>query len=105
MLSGHDRAHARALRALENAPVYVDSPDWHCDQPLDEKFICTHDAASVVVVWRPTEYWEDYQDVSKAGPETFVSDVHGRFFATVAGGEDTTHAQIVEVGEALIWAE
>ncbi len=100
-----ERAHARALRALQDAPVYVDSPDWRCDQPLDEKFICTHGAASVVVVWRPAETWADYQDPAKAGPETFISDVHGQFFATVNAGPDTTRAQVVEVGEALIWAE
>lgn len=100
-----ERAHARALQALQDAPVYVDSSDWRCDQPLDEKFICTHGAASVVVVWRPAETWADHQDVAKAGPETFVSDVHGQFFATVNAGPDTTHAQVVEVGQALIWAD
>ena len=104
-LSREARAHARALQALQGAPVYVDSPDWRCDQPLDEKFICSQGGASVVVNWRPAAAWDDYQSSAKAGWETFVSDVHGDFFATVVPGQAATRAQVIEVGEALVWAD
>jgi hypothetical protein len=104
-LDAADSAEARLRTRGEQAPVRVDSAAWRCDEPLDEKFICTQGRSSVVVVWRPAEYWQGYQDPGKAGPETFVSDVHGRFFATVDAGLDTTHAQVVEVGQALVWAE
>ena len=104
-LTREARVHARALRALQDAPVYVDSADWRCDRPADEKFICSHAGASVVVTWRPAAFWADYQDPGKAGEETFVSEVHGEFFATVAPGASTTRAQVDEVGRALVWAE
>lgn len=99
------RVHARALEMLRDAPVYVDSPAWRCDRPLDEKFVCSHGDASVVVNWRPAASWADYQDPAKAGEETFVSDVHGALFATVAPAVGTTAAQVDEVAQALIWAE
>jgi hypothetical protein len=99
------RAHARALKALQHASVYVDSPAWRCDRPADEKFICSQGSASVVVTWRPAWEWDDYQDPAKAGEETYVSEVHGQLFATVAPGQGTTRAQVDEVGGALIWAE
>ncbi len=99
------RAHARAQRALQDAPVHVDSPAWRCDDPADEKFICSQGGASVVVNWRPAAAWDDYQSSAKAGWETFVSDVHGDFFATVVPGQAATRAQVIEVGEALVWAD
>lgn len=99
------RAHARAQRALRGAPIYVDSPDWRCDRPADEKFSCSQGGASVVVNWRPAAIRADYQDPAKAGPETYVSEVHGELFATVAPGPAATAAQVSEVGRALVWAD
>ena len=99
------RAHARAQRALQDAPVYVDSPDWRCDRPADEKFICSRGGASVVVSWRSAAAWDDYQDPAKAGPGTYVSDVHGDVFATIAPVQGTAPAQVTEVAGALVWAE
>lgn len=105
-LSREVQARARARQVLEaGAPVYVASADWRCDKPLDEKFICSRGDASVVVNWRPAASWADYQDPSKAGQQTFVSEVHDAFFATVSPGSDTTKAQVEEVAVALIWAD
>ncbi|CAI9406325.1 hypothetical protein [Nocardioides sp. T2.26MG-1] len=102
------RAHARALRMLERGPVYVDSADWRCDKPLDEKFSCSQGAASVIVNWRSADTWADYQDPDKADVlphvHTFVSEVHGEFFATVQPAPGSTQAQVDQVGAALIWA-
>jgi hypothetical protein len=90
-------------------PVSVDAPGWDCDRPMDEKFICTSGRASVVVNWREAAAHDEYQDPAKAdsleGVHTFVSEVHGAWFATVAPALGTTQAQVDEVGAGLVWVE
>lgn len=90
------------------APVSVDAPGWDCTRPRDEKFVCSSDGATVVVNWRPAESHADYQDPDKAdslrGVHTFVSEIHGPWFATVAPALGTTQAEVDEVGARLVWA-
>ena len=103
------RAHARAVRALQTAPVYVDSPDWRCDQPADEKFTCAQGDATVIVNWRPADYRPGFLDPGKADVlddvHTWVSEAHGGHFATVAPTPGSTQAQVDDVGRSLVWAE
>ncbi len=103
------RAHDRAVRALQDAPVYVDSADWRCDQPADEKFTCSQGDATVIVNWRPADYRAGFLDPGKADVlddvHTWVSEAHGEFFATVAPTPGTTQAQVDDVGRSLVWAE
>jgi hypothetical protein len=89
----------------ESAPVRVEVAGWDCTEPMDEKFICTKGQTSVVVTWRAAAAHTDYLDPDKAGEDTFVSEVHGRFFATVAGGPTTPRQAIEKVGAALVWEE
>ncbi|HEY0950947.1 hypothetical protein [Nocardioides sp.] len=102
-------AQIRAMHALRDAPVYVDSPDWRCDQPADEKFTCSQEGATVVVTWRPADYRPGFLDPGKADVlddvHTWVSEAHGEFFATVTPTPGTTQAQVDDVGRSLIWAD
>ncbi|WP_182526713.1 hypothetical protein [Nocardioides dongkuii] len=104
------------LTAMENAedgrpqtpvPVRVDAPGWRCGPPADEKLACESGSAVVTVTVRPASNRASYLDPAKAdvvpGVPTFVSDVHGRFFATVAPGPGATQAQVDAVGAGLVW--
>jgi hypothetical protein len=88
-------------------PVYVDATGWQCTEPADEKFICSQGKASVVVNWRAAAERGSYLDPGKAdvlpNVHTYVSEAHGRFFATVAPSPGTTQAEVDEVGAALVW--
>lgn len=90
-------------------PVGVSAPGWACDPPADEKFSCTKDGTMVAINVRPARNHESYLDPAKAdvvpGVHTFVSDLHCRFFATVAPVGEATQAAVDEVGAALVWAE
>lgn len=90
-------------------PVFVDAPGWDCNRPADEKFMCGKQGAYVVVNWREAAEHDDYLDPGKAdaldGVHTFVSDVHGAWFATVAPAKGTTQAEVDEVGAGLVWVE
>ena len=87
--------------------VFVDAPGWQCSEPADEKFICSQGKGSVIVNWRPGDERSFYLDPDKADVltdvHTYVSDVHGQWFATVAPVPGTTQAQVDEVGAALVW--
>ncbi|WP_243059945.1 hypothetical protein [Nocardioides sp. SR21] len=89
------------------APVSVDAPGWTCNRPMDEKFMCGKDDAWVVVNWREAADHDAYLDPGKAdsldGVHTFVSGVHGEWFATVAPAKGTTQAEVDEVGNGLVW--
>jgi hypothetical protein len=91
----------------KGAPVYVFAPGWRCDDPADEKFGCTNGDQGVGVNWRPAGERNDYLDPGKAdvlpGVHTYVSEVHGKWFATVAPVEGTTQASVNEVGAHLVW--
>lgn len=90
------------------SPVSVSARGWDCSKPTDEKFTCGKDGAYVVVNWRDAEDHDAYLDRGKAdslnGVHTFVSDVHGPWFATVAPALGTTQAEVDEVGTSLVWA-
>lgn len=108
-----ERELARIARNAEKqanalqAPVHVDAPGWRCDEPMDEKFTCAKGAALVVVTWRDKEGRPNYLDPDKADVladvHTFVSEVHGPFFATVAPSPGTTQADVDEIGQSLVW--
>lgn len=89
------------------APVSVDAAGWTCNRPMDEKFMCGKGDAYVVVNWRDAADHDAYLDPGKAdtldGVHTFVSDVHGAWFATVAPAKGTTQAEVDEVGHGLVW--
>lgn len=89
------------------APVSVDAPGWKCNKPMDEKFMCGKGDAWVVVNWRGAADHDAYLKPGKAdaldGVHTFVSDVHGEWFATVAPAKGTTQAEVDEVGNGLVW--
>jgi hypothetical protein len=97
------RLDARPPKGDTDAPVRVEAAGWDCDRPMDEKFICTNGRTSVVVNWRAAEEHADYLDPDKAGDQTFVSEVHGLFFATVAGTPTTARADVQQVGAGLVW--
>jgi hypothetical protein len=90
-------------------PVWVDAPGWQCSEPADEKFTCRQARVGVAVNWRPVSERRYYLDPDKADVvadvHTFVSQAHGRFFATVAPVEGATQTQVDEVGAALVWRE
>ena len=91
------------------APVRVDLPGWQCDEPADEKFICSQGPASVVVTWRTADVRADYLDPGKADVyddvDTFVSEQHGGYFVTIAPAPGTTQEQVDAVGLALAWVD
>lgn len=92
---------------LMKTPVHVTADGWGCTEPADEKYICTRQGAGVTVSWRPAADHQAYLDPGKADVmddvHTFVSDVRGRWFATVAPAEGTTQAEVDEVGASLMW--
>ncbi|GAB6985888.1 hypothetical protein [Nocardioides pyridinolyticus] len=100
-------ADASRQAQLLGAPVRVTAEGWECDQPADEKYTCSKVGAFVVVNWRDAASHDDYLDPGKAdvldGVHTFVSDVHGQLFATVAPAQGTTQAEVDEVGASLLW--
>lgn len=89
-------------------PVHVEAAGWKCKKPMDEKFMCDKDGAYVVVNWRAAADHDAYLRPGKAdtldGVHTFVSDVHGEWFATVSPAQGTTQAEVDEVGNGLVWA-
>lgn len=103
-LAGMSRHNAEALA---DAPVQVTAEGWRCNEPADEKYMCGKDGAFVVVNWRDAASHDDYLDPGKAdtldGVHTFVSDVHGAWFATVGPAQGTTQAEVDEVGASLVW--
>lgn len=105
-LSDMDRSRADQLRD-QRSPVRVAAAGWRCDKPADMKFRCERDGAIISVNWRPAADHQDYLDPGKAdvmpGARTFVSEIHGRFFVTVAPGPGAAQAQVDEVAAGLVW--
>ena len=86
----------------ETAPVVLDLPGWSCGEAGDEKMLCSSDAGTVVVTWRPARDHADWlSDPDKSAP--YVGDVHGPWFVTVDGTPGISAALAVSVGEALRW--
>lgn len=98
---------AKPHRGGAGSPVTVTAPGWTCTPPADEKFGCTRGATTVTVDWRPAREHSAYLDPGKADvlPDvhTFVSDVHGQWFATVAPSPGAGQADVDAIGHALSW--
>ncbi|MBZ5733861.1 hypothetical protein K8Z61_05080 [Nocardioides sp. TRM66260-LWL] len=87
--------------AGEASPVSVRRAGWTCDPAADEKFICGDGADGVVVTWRPAAEHDEYAGTDK-GSGSYVSAVHGRWFATVSTIRgDPASADLI--GRSLVW--
>ncbi|MGH3445621.1 MAG: hypothetical protein ACRDPB_09635 [Nocardioidaceae bacterium] len=101
------KAHPSPTRTppVEQLPVTLVAPGWHCGPPADEKFICTSGGASAVVIVRPANEHQAYtSDPDKAAPGQYVSAVHRGFFATIVGGPNTTATTVQQLGQYLVWS-
>jgi hypothetical protein len=99
--------NAQMRANMLRAPVRVYAPGWRCDQPADGRITCTKGGASVAVIWRDRATRPDFLDPAKADVlddvHTFVSEVHGPFFAVVTPAPGTTQAEVNQVGAGLVW--
>ncbi|HET7388800.1 MAG TPA: hypothetical protein VFJ19_19270 [Nocardioidaceae bacterium] len=88
----------------EKLPVTLDAPGWRCDQPADEKFICTSGGASAQVTMRPANEYQAYTtDPDKVTPGQYVSAVHGDVFAVIVPGPNTAATTVQQLGRYLVW--
>ncbi|HET7071972.1 MAG TPA: hypothetical protein VFI40_14200 [Nocardioides sp.] len=100
------RAHSLSpdRETPEQLPVSLAAPGWTCGTPADQKFTCTHDTASVVVTVRPANEHDAYlHDPDKASPDQYVSDVHGKVFATIERAPDEQRVSVDDLGHQLVW--
>lgn len=105
-------AHADA-----SFPIKLQLKGWTCQQPADEKIVCTDGTSSVSVNWRPAETHDKYAGhgrkltilgqpgrlISDGGPVA-VGSVQQGGFVTVQTYEQATRKAIASVAEAVVWA-
>ncbi|HEY3527806.1 MAG TPA: hypothetical protein VGK78_01560 [Nocardioides sp.] len=90
--------------APEQLPVSLAAPGWTCHPPGDAKFTCTDGTASVVVTVRPAHEHDAYlHDPDKASPDQYVSDVHGKVFATLERVANAQGISVDDLGHQLAW--
>lgn len=88
----------------ERLPVSLVAPGWTCGIPGDEKFTCTNGTSHVVITVRPANEHDAYlHDPDKAAPDQYVSDVHGKVFATIESTPNQHDVPVAELGRQLVW--
>lgn len=88
----------------EQLPVTLTAPGWTCGTPGDEKFTCTNGTSQVVVTVRPATEHDTYlHDPDKASPDQYVSDVHGKVFATLERSPNEQNVSVADLGRQLVW--
>lgn len=88
----------------EQLPVFLAAPSWTCTTPGDDKFTCTNGTASIVVTVRPANEHHAYlHDPDKASPDQYVSDVHGKVFATLERPPAEHRVSVEDLGQQLVW--
>lgn len=105
-------AHADA-----SFPVKLQLTGWTCQQPQDQKTVCTDGTSSVSVNWRSADSHDKYTGhgrrltilgqpgrlISDGGPIA-VGSVQQGGFVTVQTYEQATRKAVASVAEALVWA-
>lgn len=99
-------------------PIKLQLNGWTCQQPADEKTVCTDGTSSVSVNWRPAEQHDKWAGLHgrkltilgepgwlvRDGGPVAVGSVQEGGFVTVQTYDQATRKAVASVAEALVWA-